>query len=322
MSRISRVVLGCLGVLAIFIGIPTLIAVMTSWDSTTAGQVAVVRNGGPVSNKNIRKVIDPGSGLTWTGAFSSVHKYPAQQRFYTITSAATSGDRIGVDVVNTPSRDGVDLGIEGTLYYQLNLDHKTLRDFDNKFGTRTFTEDGKSYHPYDGDKGWGVFLDQVFRPVLDNDLRQAISQISCADLVSSCSLVQNAATTSGAASPGGNSVNIAAIQDTINKSLATDLTATLGDQFFTGLRFNLVKISLPPNVQDAVNKAQAAYAAVSEAQAQVAQAKAQAQANEVRQQGYSLCPTCAEIDELHELGNVTVFAPGSGTGLPLTAAGK
>jgi regulator of protease activity HflC (stomatin/prohibitin superfamily) len=299
-----------------------LIAAMVAWDSTNAGEVAVVRNGGAFSNSNIRLVIQPASGLKWTGIWSNTHKYPATQRFYTITSDAKRGDRAGVDVVQTPSSDGVEMGIEGTLYFSLNLDAKTIRDFDNKFGTRSFTgADGKTHHAYDGDDGWSAFLDQIIRPVIDNDLRQQIGDFRCSELVSSCALVQNSA--NAVAPAANNNSNIAKIQDTINTSMASDLKTTLGDEFLTNIRFNLVKVTLPANVQDAVNNAQAAYAKVSEAQAQVAQAKAQADANKVRQDGYNACSTCAQIDELKALpSGITVFAPGAGTGLPLTSPAK
>lgn len=309
--------LGCAviaaGVAAIVGGLSLLNAV----DSTDAGSVGVVRNGGWLSNKNIRQVMPPGSGQTWVGLWTSTHKYPAQQRFYTITSRANAGDRPGVDVVNTPSSDGVDMGIEGTVYFQLNLDPKTLRQFDDKFGTRTFTtSDGKTFHAYDGDAGWSAFLDQVIRPVLDNDLRQQVAGFKCAELVSSCALVQNTSQgqpQTAAAVGQANNGNIAAVQNAINTSLAQDLTSTLGGQYLTGLRFNLVRVTLPANVQDAVNKAQAAYAAVSESQAKVAQAKADADANAERERGYQNCPACAEIDTLKAIPpNVTTFAPGAG----------
>src|SRR4051812_12255858 len=68
--------------------VAALIGVLGGWDSTDGGQVAVVRNGGPMDSKNIRQVIPQGSSLTWTGMWSNVHKYPATQRFYTITSDA------------------------------------------------------------------------------------------------------------------------------------------------------------------------------------------------------------------------------------------
>ncbi|MFF4652216.1 SPFH domain-containing protein [Streptomyces sp. NPDC001380] len=223
-----------------------------------------------------------------------------------------------------PSSDGVDMGIEGTLYFTLNLDQKTLRDFDNKFGTRGFTgADGRLYHAYDGDLGWSAFLDQIIRPVIDNDLREQISRFRCAELVSSCALVQNSG--SPGVPPAGagktNNGNIAAVQNAVNSSLAEDLKVTLGDEFLQGLRFNLVRVSLPDNVQAAVDKAQAAFAAVSEAQARVAQAKADAAANSARQQGYQKCPACAVIDEMKAIPpSVTTFAPGQN--FAVTAPGK
>lgn len=48
-----------------------------------------------------------------------------------------------------------------------------------------------------------------------------------------------------------NNGNIAKVQDAINRSLADDLRRTLGGDFFTGIRFNLVRITLPLKVQTA-----------------------------------------------------------------------
>ena len=286
---------------------------------TSGGEVAVVRNGGPFDNHKVRQVIDSASGLTWTGWWSQVHTYPAQQRFYTITSRQGGGERPGVDVVQTPSSDGVNVGIEGTLYFSLTGDHGALRTFDTKFGTRKFRgADGVARFPYGSDDGWSAFLDQILRPVIDNDLRQQINNFRCAELVSSCALVQNAnaSASAGATTPArgsSNNVNIAKAQDAINRSLADDLRTTLGGNFFQGIRFNLVRITLPPGVQSAVDEAQAAFAQVSQAQARVASARADAEANRIRQRGYRDCPACARIDELKAIpSSVTTFAPGSG----------
>jgi regulator of protease activity HflC (stomatin/prohibitin superfamily) len=298
----------------VFAGIPAAIGAMVAWNSADAGHIVVVRNGGAFSDSNIRQIIDPASGLTWSGVWSTVHKYPSQQRFYTI--AASGGDRPGVDISVNQSSDGVDMGIEGTLYFKLNTDHAAISAFDNAYGTRTYTEDGQSLHAYDGDTGWAIFLDQIFRPVLDNDLRQQISQFSCAQLVSSCALVQDPTQTAAAktgVSNTANNGNLAKVQKAINDSLAADLRSALGGDYFTGLRFNISRISLPDKVQSAVNDAQAAYAKVSQAQAEVASAQAQAAANQAKQQGYVNCPACAVIDELKAIpGNVTTFAPGAG----------
>src|SRR4051812_39962006 len=158
--------------------------------------------------------------------WSHVHKYPAQQRFYTITSNNGSGDRPGVDVVHTPTSDGVDVGIEGTLYFTLNVDHGVLRTFDDKYGTRKFRGlDGSARFAWEGDDGWSGFLDQVVRPVIDNDLREQINSFRCAELVSSCVLVQNGGSQQKVNANGqSNNGNIAKVQQAINSSLSADLT--------------------------------------------------------------------------------------------------
>jgi hypothetical protein len=302
----------------VVVGWPTLSALFGGFERTSGGEIAVVRNGGFFDNNRIRQVIDPGSGRVWIGLYSKAHMYPAQQRFYTITSDAEKGEESGVDVVTVPSADGVNMGIEGTLYFTLNLDHAVLKSFDDKYGTRKFRSvSGDTYYPWDGDPGWSAFLDQVVRPVIDNDLRSQINSFRCAELVSSCALVQNASgpvrTANGVAQ--SNNGNIAKVQNAINTSLAADLESTLGGEFVTNIHFNLVRVTLPTRVQDAVDRAQAAFAQVSEAQAKVATAKAEALANKARQDGYNKCPTCARIEELKALPQgITVYAPGNPNG--------
>ncbi|MGW4791473.1 SPFH domain-containing protein [Nonomuraea sp. NPDC004297] len=297
-----------LAVIAAIVAIPLIIGAIGGLESTGGGEVAVVRDGGPLDDNKVRQVIDPGSGLTWTGMWSSVHRYPAQQRFYTITADAKRATTLGVDAVTVPSGDGVNLGIEGTLYFTLNLDHETLKRFDDRYGTRTFrTQDNGSLYPWDGDDGWTAFFGQAVRPVIDNALRGQIGSMRCAELVPSCALLQ-----SSTPKPQDSNATITRVQDAVNASLARDLPVTLGGSFLTGLRFTLAKVTLPADVQQAVDRSLAASAAVSEAEAKVAQAKAEAAANQARQDGYDQCPACAEIDKLRSLPQgITVYAPGN-----------
>jgi hypothetical protein len=297
----------------------TLIGLFSGFDKTGGGEIAVVRNGGPFDNNRVRQVIQPASNLTWTGFWSVLHRYPAQQRFYTITADTSRGDRTGVDVLHTPSSDGVEMGIEGTIYFTLNLDPDAMTSFDTKFGTRQFRGlDGELRYAYDSDEGWSSFLDAVVRPVIDNAMRIQVGSFRCAELVSSCALVQNTGQNQAAAGQQNNT-NIAKVQDAVNASLAKDLRDMLGGEFFEGIHFNLAKVTLPQQVQDAVNKAQAAYAAVSEAQARVSQAQADADANKKRQEGYNACPACAEIDKIKALPpGVTTYAPGASAAVPLS----
>jgi hypothetical protein len=273
------------------------------------------------------RLSQPGSGLTWTGFFSSTHKYPAQQRFYTMTADPQRGGRPGIDVMHTPSGDGVEMGIEATIYFTVNIAPETIRLFDDKFGTRQFLgADGKLRYAWEGVDGWNTFFDAAVRPIIENDLRIQINNFRCAELVSSCALVQNGAVgslqppaaTATAADGVQNNSNIARVQQSINDSLPGDLRANLGGDFFQHIMFNLVRVTLPGSVQDAVNKAQTAFAAVSEAQAKVLQAQADADANKKRQEGYNACPVCAQIDLIKALPpGITTYAPGTGTTVPV-----
>lgn len=309
----------------VVVGVTLLIA--SPFDRTAGGEVAVVRNGGPLDNRQFRQVILPGSGLTYSGMFSESHKYPAQQRFYTITSDSKRGDRAGVDVEQDPTADGVEIGVEGTIYFNLNIDQASLHQFDDKYGTRKYLGlDGQYRYAWDGEDGWNSFLDTIVRPVISNDLRQQVGDFQCAELQASCALVQagaiaasnaNSSATAAAVFNGStgkqNNVNIQKIQASINSSLEDDLNSTLGGRFITNVRFNLAKITLPTKVQAAIEEAQAEFAGVSKSQARVAQAKADALANEQRQKGYQQCPACATIDTLKAIPpSVTTFAPGAG----------
>ncbi|MFN8077955.1 MAG: SPFH domain-containing protein [Kineosporiaceae bacterium] len=299
----------------------------TAITKTAGGEVAVIRNGGPLNNNRIRQIVPPASGVTWIGFFSQKHPYPAQQRFYTITGDSTRGDRTGVDVENLPTADGVEVGVEGTVYFQLTADSESLKAFDDKYGTRKYRgADGQFRYAWESDEGWATFLDQIVRPVISNALREQIGSVQCSELQASCALVQNGGSLQAVnASAGKSNLKIAKIQEEINKTLAVDFDATLGGAFITNVRFNLAKITLPATVQDAINKSQAAFAAVTEAQAKVKQAEAEAAANKARQAGYENCPACAQIDMLKAIPpSVTTFAPGTGFAVtaPAPAATK
>jgi hypothetical protein len=316
----ATVAAGVVVVVGLIVG---LIGMFTGWDKTTGGEVGVVRNGGVFDNNKIRQVIQPASSLTWTGFWSSTHKYPARQRNYTITADARRGDRTGVDVLHVPSNDGVDLGIEGTIYFTLNLDKQAMERFDDKFGTRQFRGlDGNLRSAWDGDDGWSTFLDAIVRPVIDNDMRIQVGEFRCVDLLSSCALVQNQAAgtvaPTAASSGKANNTNIGRVQDSVNTSLKSDLTSKLGGEFFEDIQFNLSRVTLPPNVQGSVDRAQANFADITGAQAKVAVAQAEADANKKRQDGYNACPACAQIDIIKALPpGVTVYAPGSNSAVPL-----
>lgn len=310
-------------------GVALLIAVIfvlngLSFTREDAGHVGVVRNGGPLDNRNIRQIVQPGQGNTWTGWFSqSPHEYPAStvQRFYTVTADPSRGDRQNVDVINVPTQDGVQVGIEGTVYFNFvgESDTKLLEKFDSQFGTRRFSaaNGGGTYFPWEGDQGFGAMLDTIFRPVLDNDLRQEVGAFQCRELVSSCALVRQA---SGSAGPLGkgvnNNANIAAIQTKINTSLQQDLDDTLGAAYFHGIRFRLARVTLPAQVQRAVDQTQAKYAAVQGARAEVQQARYQNERNALLARTYAKSPQLAQIDAIKAAPSGATIIVNTGTAAP------
>ena len=294
--------------------------VVSGFTRTDGGQIAVIRNAGPLDNRQFRQVVPPGSSLTWTGMFSQTHPYPGSQRFYTISADPKMADSGGVDVETVPTSDGVEIGLEATMYFDLNQDPAALKGFDNKYGTRTYRDKNGEYHAaWDGDLGWSTFLDAVIRPVISNDLRQEVGNFRCVDLQASCALVQNnglkPSQVADVVKGGGtvNNTNIAKIQEAINKSLSEDFESTLGGPYITNVVFRVSKVALPAKLQLAVTDAQASFAQITQAQAKIASATAEAAANSQRQKGYENCPACAQIDLLKAIPpSVTTFAPGSG----------
>ena len=293
------------------------------------GHVGVIHNGGPFDKRNIRQIVKPGAGLTWVGWFSqSPREYPASQveRTYTVTADATRGNRREADVITVPTRDGVQVGLEATLFYHFvgERNEQALRSFDRSFGTRRYPADGahkgSQLYPWQGDDGWNGMFETVFRPVLENDMRREIGGFDCAELVPSCKLVRRSSRAGG--EPG---VNIATIEGTINRSLESDLATTLGNHYFYELRLRIARVSLPANVQAAIDRAQASYAGVADARAQARQATYQNRRNERLAKAYDRSPALANIEALKALKSVpkgsTIILSGGNKNGPQVLAG-
>jgi regulator of protease activity HflC (stomatin/prohibitin superfamily) len=267
------------------------------------GHVGVVRNGGPLDRRNIRQILLPGQRLTWTGWFSqSPHQYPAShvELLYTVTSDPGRGARPSVDVVTVPTRDGVQVGLEATIFYHFigDRDQRLLRRFDSGLGTRRYeTHDGHRLRPWEGDDGFAALMDSVFRPVLENDLRREIGRFRCDELVASCALLRHASrpTAVGADADKSSSVNISLVEARLTRSLREDLTSTLEAPYFFGIHFRLAAVRLPRSVQAVIDDVQAKYASVSGARAEVSRAHYEDARNKLLAETYQRSPALARI---------------------------
>ena len=231
---------------------------LSGFARTGPNEVGVVYNGGPLDKKTQRQLIAPSSGLTWTGWLSQDPRlYPSEgsPRRYIITSAPSGGDRVGVDNMRVPTEDGVDVGLEAKISFTTAFtgtgDDKLMKEFDARFGNRTYPipTGGTRLHPWDGDEGFGAFLDTEFRPVLDNALRETIGRFKCSELISSCALLQRQNINAlGKGSGDKTNANLIQVQQAIAKALTDDLSGNLGGNYFKGVQ---VIVRRPPPRQGA-----------------------------------------------------------------------
>lgn len=312
-SRRSAAIGGAAASVAGFflLGVIVLLMATGGFDRPEAGQISVIRNGGPLDDRGIREVLPPGTGNSWIGFFSSEHEYPASsvQRFYTITADDVAGDKPGVDVVRTQTSDGFLVGLEGTFYFTTAFDvtangQELAAKFDDQFGVRTFAVPGSGERlpPWDGDDGWAAFLDQIVRPIIDNQIRTAMLRFRCEELISSCALVARQGNVGAGDVESGqeNNANLQRIEEEVVRGVIDELEATLGEEYLTNWRFELVRPTLPDEIQASINSAQSAFARITEARAEAERAKAQRDAAQTLASVYEQSPALAQIQMIRE----------------------
>lgn len=286
------------------------------------GYVGVVRNAGPLDTLTFRQVLQPGQRLTWIGFFSQApHQYPAAgvSRVYTVTSDPRRLNRPGVAAVTVPTRDGVQVGLEATVFIRFvgesNL--TVLRRFDDAYATRRFpTPSGGELYPWQGNDGFYAMLDAVFEPVLTYDIRKELGRFPCAALVASCALVSQ-----GASVRHIPLANADAIADRIGTAVDRDLVRTLGQPYFRDIRVRIARVTLPTSVQAAIDNAQAQYAAVSGARAELSQARYTAEKNRLLGNSYNNSPALATVEAMKAIPKGSTVIVSTGGKAPSVFAG-
>jgi regulator of protease activity HflC (stomatin/prohibitin superfamily) len=309
-SRSTLAGVGMFIAAALVFGGGLVIGACNSLDSTGPTEVAVVQNGGPLDAKDQREVVGPSSGWMVPGLFSGWHVYPSadEQRFYTVTTDEGRADSPTATTIAVPTKDGVQVSLEATTFFRTAFtgedDDPLLREFDLSYGNREF--DGK--HVWDGSDGWAAFLDAQFRPVLENTVREEIGRFDCAQLVSSCALIQ--AGQSGeidfeqvAEAGDSNQSNFDRVQDAIQTKLAERIDATLGGPYLEGIEFRMARITLPGDVQAAIDEAQSSFAAVATERANYEKSKFEAQRLSRLARQYEKSPALAMKETAESLAN-------------------
>jgi regulator of protease activity HflC (stomatin/prohibitin superfamily) len=251
---------------------------ITKFKGVDPDKVCVIQEGGLFDGRDVKSVRQPSSGVSFIGFYNSQRCFPATQRHYTLSANADESDSKTVDSFKTPTLDAVEVFIEGQARFALNTDPEVVKAFYKRYGVRTFG--GK--RPYDGGSGWDNFLAQVFRPVLQNALREAVGDYRCAELNNTCQYVQNAdAVTQGKVEEVKTGQNIEKIQKEVVDTLQSRLNSVLGGPYFEDVRFNLVRVSFQDEVEQAVTEAQTK-------RTEVANARLEAQKKEQEARGRRL----------------------------------
>lgn len=295
-----------------FFLLAALVLVTAGCNGPDAGQISVVRNGSVLlpDNTKIRDgeggYMCPGSSTRWNGWGSDLHSYPdsSSQRQYKF-SDDEDADAPPIDGLRT--KDGVKVRLAGTFYMKTAFDCSSeglrlLKKFDQAFVNRP-----EGQRPFED---WSQWLNATWKPILDANARDVFLTLECKDVVSSCALlaregevkdedIQNA----------DNKSNVARIETAMAEGLVAQLRAKLGEDYFKEITFNMEQPSLP-EVEDAIAKAQQAFAKVADVRAERLSAQEQVKVEEQkrlaakkRSRAYAACPSCARQDELRALGD-------------------
>ena len=209
-------------------------------------EVGLYYSGGMIEGRKFQRVINPGSGSTILGWADEVKWLPAGQRNYIVSKQADEGDRRTSDFIRVPSKGGVLMDFEVSVYFKLNTAVDDIEGY--KGGTlRKFWESiGKKYNA-DSEDGWDEMLNDNFRKIIETSMRQKVFNFTVDELY---------ANLEGEASGKEDAIN--KIQNEIAAALKDNINTTLGGAYFCGPTFDREKPRECPGFQFIINSAQPA----------------------------------------------------------------
>jgi hypothetical protein len=154
-----------------------------AFSSTDSSSMSCVYNGGPLDSKSYRGYVEDGGGRKSQGFGSVIYDVPITVRQYRVALDPTRGDTKTPDSVKVKVK-GIDLQFEPTVNFTLS----TIKDAKGKPAACTFIEKqlralgATDFNDPDGD--WvNKFLNERFRPILDNVAIRELQKYDPTDLV-------------------------------------------------------------------------------------------------------------------------------------------
>lgn len=221
----------------------------TGYKKLNVGTMGLSYGAGPFESNHFQGVKTPANGRFFNGLADKLVVLPTTTRNYLVTSDQDRGERAGSDVIFEPTADKINLGWEFNIAFRLNDDPQTIKKFWETTGIKYSADDC----PVDSAscRGWDQMLDQVFRPQLENALRDVTARYNFGDLY-------------------GNAANQQTALQKVGADLKDNINRVAGGEFFCGatpgactdMQVTLSRLDAPQQIKDAIAAQQTALANV------------------------------------------------------------
>jgi hypothetical protein len=245
-ARGSRRRLGLLPlILLLVLALALAPTVLSSLKKTPRDRYGISYGGGPFEGSRYQRIVQPGSNLFFNGLFDQLYLYPSDQQNYIISKDAGQGAVTGADSVTAPTSDRVQVEYQVATFFKLNS--RLLRNFHEQLGLK--------YRAYTSD-GWSSMLQDTLRQQIESAIQQETRRHTVAELIGDADVLDT-------------------VQTAIQRTIARQLIASLGREYFCGpnhvpgrpcgpITFVIKRVDIPTSVQAAYN---AIAARTNEAQA-------------------------------------------------------
>lgn len=275
---------------------------LSSLKKTPRNMVGISYGGGPLEAAHFQRVVQPGSGLFFNGAFDPLYLYPADTQSYIVSKVKNQGAVKASDSIISPSRDRVQIEYQIAVYFKLNIDR--LQAFHEQLGLQ--------YAAY-GSKGWNRLIQDTFRQQIENALQEDTRQYDVADIY-------------------GNADDLIAIQTDVEKKVSDRLIDALGQPFFCGPTYRpgqdcttptfiIKKIDIPGDVAKAFQDNRTSQIQVLTSQNQIEQRAAEAKAIEALNEGLAKAGMPYVLLRAIESGKINFWVLPSDSGVTLQVPG-
>lgn len=289
-------------IFAVLAGLYGFFGVAGSYKATDPGEVCVVTQGGLFDGKKINEVRQPGEGRKFIGVYNKQTCLPTTDR--------DTSSLLDTSQTEFPTRDGVQVIVDGQGLFQLTTDPKLVERFYNTYGRRNWN--GK---PISDPKGLTAFFQTRLAPAVADATREVVGGYDCIQLNNLCQYVTSPdQAVQGQTKKVETSQNLSIAGDKLAKEIDVRLKAAFnGNAYFENIRYQNLRIRFEDQVNSEIQNAQATrtktanarleaeqnrQTAIGAANVAIAKADGARKAAFAQQKAYEQNPTQKQIDKI------------------------